>query len=324
MSLEKANKLRVVILSGSGKMIVTPLIEQGVNVVGLSEVYDEFGNMGRLKQGLEKIFWSLIKRCSNPYLSWYARKQEISYFEKNKSSTTDYIKWLKNLNPDLLILHLGPVIPADIFKIPRLGTINIHPSLLPKYRGSNPYFWLYYNFDMNAGITLHFIDDSVDTGNIIGQGSYQIECGTPASEVGSNLVSNYAVPLLLNAIQELENTGELDSIPQQSASPTPYARRVTNKEYFELLDFECWSIEHLWHVLHSNEQWRSVFLPKIKDSEKYDWTLDYFKKMKVNAPYGSIYKDAQGFYIAHCEGGIYLKKQYSAKRFIKNIINHFK
>ena len=319
MPSQQADKLRIVILTGSGKMIVTPLVKSGVNIVGVSEVSDEFSGMGRVKQLLEKIYWKLVKRQPLPYLSGYAKQQKIAYREKIKMSNADYAKWLQGLSADLLVLHQAPILPAEIFSIPRFGTLNIHPSLLPKYRGSNPYFWLYYNLDMVAGITLHYIDEKVDTGDIVAQGSFTLKPGSPARDVGNILVKKYAVPMLIAAIQELENTGKLESTEQPAESPTPYARRITNKEYFELLDFENWTLEHLWHVLHSNEQWRDVFLPKIPNSEKYDWELDYFTKKQLAEPYGEVKNDTAGFYIKHPEGAIYLSRHFSVKKFIKNL-----
>ncbi|VAW92764.1 Phosphoribosylglycinamide formyltransferase [hydrothermal vent metagenome] len=321
MPLEQVDKLRVVILTGSGKMIVAPLVQSGINVVGASEVSDEFSNMGRVKQFLEKIYWKLVKRKPSPYLSLYAEHSGIAYCEKSKITNTEYVQWLQGLSPDLLVLHQAPILPTEIFSIPRFGTLNIHPSLLPKYRGSNPYFWLYYNLDMTAGVTLHYINEKVDTGHIVGQGSFTLKIGAPASEVGAVLVNEYALPMVIAAVQQLESTGKLDSTEQQAESPTPYARRVTNKEYLALLDFEQWTLEHLWHVLHSNEQWRDVFLPEIASSNRYNWALDSFKEKKMDEPYGVIGHDACGFHIKHRLGAIYLRKNVSVKKFIKNVLN---
>ncbi|VAW89736.1 Phosphoribosylglycinamide formyltransferase [hydrothermal vent metagenome] len=300
-------------------MIVTPLLKQGVNIVGVSEVYDHFGNMNKLRQWIERLYWQVCKKQESPYLSLFAQKNNIAYAEKKRGDNDEYMAWLRELNPDVLVLHQAPILIPDIFSIPRFGTLNIHPSLLPKYRGSNPYFWMYYDLDMTAGITLHYIDENIDTGDIVGQGGYSIELGTPASAVGKVLVNNYAIPLLIKAIQTLESTGKLKTIPQPVDSPTPYAKRLTVEAYYEALDFENWELEHLWHVLNSNDQWRDVFLAKIENSGSYNWTIKGIERREVNMPYGEIEEDSGGYHIKHKQGVIYLNRVFSMRKFFTSL-----
>ncbi len=319
MSFKQSNKLRVVILTGSKKMIVAPLLKRDVNIVGVSEVYDHFGNMNKPRQWVERFYWQVCKKRELPYLSLFAHKNNIAYAEKKEVNKDEYMEWLRNLNPDVLVLHQAPILTSEIFSIPRFGTLNIHPSLLPKYRGSNPYFWLYYNLDMMAGVTLHYIDDNIDTGDIIGQGSFEIELGTPASDVGTVLINNYAIPLLIKAIQALESTGELKTTPQPADSPTPYAKRLTAEAYYDALDFENWELEHLWHVLNSNDQWRDVFLAKIKHSDSYNWTIKGIERRNVYLPYGEVERDDGGYHIKHKQGVIYLNRVFSTRKFFVSL-----
>ncbi len=300
-------------------MIVTPLLKQGMNIVGVSEVYDHFGNMSIPMRWLERFYWQVCKKRESPYLSLFAHENNIAYAEKKGVNTDKYIEWLQNLNPDVLILHQAPILTSEIFSIPRFGTLNIHPSLLPKYRGSNPYFWLYYNLDMAAGITLHYIDDNIDTGDIVGQGGYDIALGTPASDVGKVLINNYAIPLLIKAIQTLESTGKLKTTSQPVDSPTPYAKRLTIEAYYDALDFENWELEHLWHVLNSNDQWRDVFLAKIENSGSYNWAIKGVERREVSMPYGEIEEDSGGYHIKHKQGVIYLNRVFSIKKFFASI-----
>jgi len=310
--------LRVAILTGSGTTIVEPLIKAGINIIGLSEVNDTYGRMGLLRKWLEVAYWTIIKRKKAPYLSLLAAQNKISYLEKHNSDA--YVNWLNMLKPDILILHQAPILASEIFSIPRRGTINIHPSLLPKYRGSNPYFWMYYDQDFNAGITLHYIDESVDTGAIINQGAYTMAPGTHYSEVAHKLVHDFAMPMLIDALKILDKDNELNVTPQTKDSPTPYAKRISDKEFYQLLGFEEWDIERLWHVLHANEQWRAVFLTSIKHSNWYAWSLGGVEKTQLNQPYGEIDRDSQGYYIKHRQGKIYLNHKFKIAKFIKSFI----
>ena len=78
---------------------------------------------------------------------------------------------IKKLSPDIIIVSsFNQIIPKPIISIPKLGVINIHPSLLPKYRGATPTVWALMNGEKETGVTIHFIEDErIDNGNIITQ-----------------------------------------------------------------------------------------------------------------------------------------------------------
>jgi len=90
-------------------------------------------------------------------------------------NTPKFIKLLANLKPDLIISSGFPkIFCKEILQIPSLGCINTHPSLLPKYRGMAPDFWAIINGDKETGLTVHFLDEGVDSGDIISQGKVEI------------------------------------------------------------------------------------------------------------------------------------------------------
>ncbi len=74
---------------------------------------------------------------------------------------------LKELNPDLFVIVAFRILPRNIFTIPKFGSFNLHGSLLPKYRGAAPIQWALINGDTETGLTTFFLEDKVDTGNII-------------------------------------------------------------------------------------------------------------------------------------------------------------
>ena len=82
------------------------------------------------------------------------------------------------LNIDLLISHaFMRILPKKVFSAPKYGSINIHPSLLPKYRGPSPTYWALKNGEKETGLTTHFIDEGIDTGDIIAQRIVPLESG---------------------------------------------------------------------------------------------------------------------------------------------------
>lgn len=82
---------------------------------------------------------------------------------------------LSQLNPDIIFsIYYRKILPKEIINLPKMGCINIHPSLLPRNRGPNPTYWNVRRGDMWAGTTLHYIDEGMDTGDIIAQTAVEV------------------------------------------------------------------------------------------------------------------------------------------------------
>ncbi|MHC1704339.1 MAG: methionyl-tRNA formyltransferase [Tenuifilaceae bacterium] len=93
---------------------------------------------------------------------------KIHFFRESNVNAPSIIKLLKDSAPDFIIIaHFEKLISKEIIDIPKFGCLNLHPSLLPYYRGMSPQHWPIINGDKKTGITVHFIDEGVDTGNII-------------------------------------------------------------------------------------------------------------------------------------------------------------
>ena len=135
---------------------------------------------------------------------------------KALGSTFDYIKKSK---PDLILsIFSKEIIPKSIIQIPIIGCVNLHPALLPFYRGISPTFWCLANGEKKTGITLHYIDAGIDTGAIISQKEIDIkEVMTEhalymrCAKEGAKLVSDFLYQLKnnTNALrQTIENSKE--------------------------------------------------------------------------------------------------------------------
>jgi methionyl-tRNA formyltransferase len=99
---------------------------------------------------------------------------------------------LKILNPDIIcICHFEKIIKKNILKIPRLGCINLHPSILPYYRGLAPQHWPIINGDEETGITVHFVNEGIDTGDIIIQRKINIRADEYVSELQKRMLGIY-------------------------------------------------------------------------------------------------------------------------------------
>ena len=92
-----------------------------------------------------------------------------------KTVTQDVIEKIVELNPDIIFsLYYRRILPKEIINLPRMGCINIHPSALPNYRGPVPTAWAIENGEKDFGITLHYMDEGIDTGDILYQEIFEI------------------------------------------------------------------------------------------------------------------------------------------------------
>ncbi len=92
----------------------------------------------------------------------------LRHSEDRQVNTPDTIGWLRGIAPRLLVVAGSPILGAELLAVPQEGTLNMHSSLLPRYRGTRAEFWQVHNDDLDcAGITIHFVDTSVDGGDIL-------------------------------------------------------------------------------------------------------------------------------------------------------------
>ncbi|WGH25680.1 MAG: methionyl-tRNA formyltransferase [Candidatus Shikimatogenerans bostrichidophilus] len=104
-----------------------------------------------------------------------AKKKKIKIIYTENINKIKYINKIKKIKPDLQILISFKIIKKKIWKIPKLGTINIHPSLLPNYRGPCPINWVIINGEKETGLTSFFVNDKIDKGKIIIQKKIKIK-----------------------------------------------------------------------------------------------------------------------------------------------------
>jgi methionyl-tRNA formyltransferase len=102
----------------------------------------------------------------------FACEHAYPVLEQEKLTFSRLGRLILEYDVDLIISHAYmKIFPRKVFSAPRLGSINIHPSLLPKYRGPSPSYWVIKNKEKTTGLTCHYIDDGIDTGDIIYQKS---------------------------------------------------------------------------------------------------------------------------------------------------------
>jgi methionyl-tRNA formyltransferase len=117
-----------------------------------------------------------VKDILNPSLDYnYIKSYNLPEIHAPSVNSKEFRKALIKLNPDIMLVgSWGEKFEKETYDIPKIASINAHPSLLPKYRGPNPYFWVIKNQEQTSGVTFHLIDEGYDSGAILAQEEVKI------------------------------------------------------------------------------------------------------------------------------------------------------
>lgn len=148
-------KLRIVFM-GTPEFavgILDTIIKNNYEVVGVITAADKPAGRG------QKIKYSAVKE--------YALEHQLHLLQPTNLKDEDFLSELKSLNANLQVVVAFRMLPEVVWKMPKLGTFNLHASLLPNYRGAAPINWAIINGETKTGVTTFFIDDKIDTGAMI-------------------------------------------------------------------------------------------------------------------------------------------------------------
>lgn len=154
-----------------------------------------------------------------PPVKVFAQEHGLQVFQPEKLKIRETYDLIKSLNPDaIVVVAYGKILPKNIIDMPKYGCINVHGSLLPRYRGAAPIQWSIINGDKVTGISTMFIDEGLDTGDILLQSKVSIN-GDETSEELKKRLSVIGADLLIKTLKELEN-GTLERIKQDDSQAT--------------------------------------------------------------------------------------------------------
>jgi methionyl-tRNA formyltransferase len=151
------------------------ILSQGFNVVGVVTAPDKPAGRGR------KLNESAIKK--------YAIDRDLTIFQPNNLKDECFISDLKKLEANVYVIVAFRMLPKIVWQIPEYGTFNLHASLLPNYRGAAPINWVVINGESITGVSTFFIDDNIDTGDMILQKSLEIPNNETAGKLHDKLKS---------------------------------------------------------------------------------------------------------------------------------------
>ena len=146
------------------------LIEKKYDVIGVVTQPDK--QVGRGK----KIVFSPVKQV--------AIENNLPVYQPVKAKEESFVKEIKDLNPDVIVVvAYGQLLSKEFLNIPKYGCVNVHVSLLPKYRGAAPINWVIINGEEKTGVSTMFMDEGLDSGDIILQSEFKLDDEITAGEL---------------------------------------------------------------------------------------------------------------------------------------------
>jgi len=177
---------------------------------------------------IQRAFHDVRYKNSKTSITNIANKYGIPVIYASNINDEGIVTKIKKEEPDLIIsAYFDQIIKKELLKIPRIGILNVHPSMLPEYRGVKSTFWVLKNNESKTGITIHFVDEGLDTGNILVQKEISIQ---PDDSVDSLLkrTSEIGSKALLEAIENIRRN-TYNQKEQESGSGS-YFSQPTNKD----------------------------------------------------------------------------------------------
>jgi len=188
------------------------ILDTGYTVPAVVTVPDKQKGRG------QKVQFSDVKK--------FAVENNLSVLQPESLKDENFILQLKSLNADLFLVIAFRILPESVFTIPKFGSVNLHASLLPKYRGAAPINHAIINGEKVTGVTTFFLNKNVDTGNIIMQKSLDISCEDDFGSMYAKL-SYIGTGVVLDTVKAIQS-GSVNLRPQSDIEASPASKIFKN------------------------------------------------------------------------------------------------
>jgi len=148
-----------------------------------------------------------------------AMRHELEILQPEKASQPDFLDRLRELNPDLIVvIAFGQILRKEVLDLPKYGCVNVHVSLLPKYRGAAPINWAIINGEEKTGVTTMFMDEGLDTGDIIKTREFRLDDEINAGQL-HDIMMEEGADVLSQTVKAIED-GTAERIRQNDDEST--------------------------------------------------------------------------------------------------------
>ncbi len=224
------------------------LLKAKLNVVGVITAPDKPAGRGR------KIHQSAVKK--------YAIENNLTVLQPTNLKNEEFIASLKSLNANLQIVVAFRMLPKIVWQMPKYGTFNLHASLLPNYRGAAPINWAIINGETKTGVSTFFIDEKIDTGNIILQQEVTIGNDEIVGKLHDKLM-NTGSKLVVKTV-ELIKKGEVKTIKQPTTDTKPAPKIFNETCKINWND----SIDNIYNLIKGLNPYPAAWTTLLNDEEE--------------------------------------------------------
>lgn len=218
-------KIFLLIATDWGSSLIDALKDAGYNIEGAAVMMPKNYRLRRLSEGFAFFVFKVSVYLKTRFgirsnvLFKKISAFKIPYICTLSINSDSFLKCLESMRPDLILIAGWPeILRKRIIGMPRLGCINCHPSLLPKYRGPDPFYWVLSRNERETGATYHYVDTRIDSGDILAQAKVPIlpgeteaalaqKCGKAAASLLPDLLDN----LLHGKVRPLKQDEEKSS-----------------------------------------------------------------------------------------------------------------
>jgi methionyl-tRNA formyltransferase len=299
---------------------LSALVDAGYNIVGVVTAPDKPGGRGMQLQQ------SAVKK--------YAVEKGLKILQPEKLKNPQFLQELKSLNADLQVVVAFRMLPEAVWNMPPQGTINVHGSLLPQYRGAAPINWTIINGEKETGVTTFKLKHEIDTGDILLQEKILIGDDETAGELHDRM-KEIGAQLLVTTVERLAN-GSLKETPQpaignrESGIEGPYSPLTIHHSHLnhapKIFTDTCkidWNkpVDEVYNLIRGLSPYPAAF------TELEGKTFKIFRakkeKAETNTPVGSFQTDKKTFLKFACIDGYILAEEIQLEGKKKMLVEDF-
>ena len=267
------------------------LVENNYNIVGVITAPDKPAGRGR------KLNESAVKQ--------YAKSVDLNILQPTNLKNEDFVGDLKALNANLQIVVAFRMLPKVVWQMPEYGTFNLHASLLPNYRGAAPINWAIINGEIKTGVSTFFIDEKIDTGEMILQEETNIDAHDNVGDLHDKLMA-IGSALVLKTVKLIEE-GNVETKPQIDSDDIKTAYKL-NKENCKI-NWED-TLDNIYNHIRGLSPYPAAWCTLINNDDELDIKIYKAEKETVNHnnDIGTIISDKKELKVAVTNGYIIIKE----------------
>jgi methionyl-tRNA formyltransferase len=250
---------------------------------------------------------------------WYHGLEEVTdeynidFFKVKNINSNEFVNKVRNdLKPDLIIsVNFDQIFKKEIINIPDKGCINIHASLLPNYRGRAPLNWAILKGEDKTGVTVHFINEGIDTGEIILQEEIKIKKDNYISDILKQVKEKY--PIMINEAVDLIEKGSYKTVKQNKEKGSYYGKRTPEDGLINWVN----SAEEIYNLIRAVSHPYPGAFTYLDDNKILIWTAQFIENNNKNYKLGEVIKVKDNSFLVQCENNQLMITDYETEAKVK-------